>query len=433
MRESTLLDPGSVMPHLPDADAPLLGEHEHQAFTASRTCTWKRGAACAALTLLLGGGVATLTLWSRQSIEPNRQSIEPNLGTRRACPNVALAWNDIKPLSLQTLHNCSVPTPVSTSFPTNYSLLPTTPVPNFISEKGELTCRPVTLPEAFFMKRQNAGTEVGTDGMMMVDNFNGAVLLPDGRVVFVPCTFTNVVLFEPSTGTLTLGPAVAGTYVPYDPWDPKPDGRPFPNLRCTSHDPRANDRYRDLCCNNFNGGVLLPDGRVVFVPATSTTVGIFDPSTGAFNRGPNVTVHLQQLLFRPISSGADNNLFRGGVLLPDGRVVFVPFDSTTVGLFDPSTSTYTSVNRYNPIQRHGFSGGVLLPDGRVVFVPYDWGIVVLFDPSTNTYTVRPGTDLPNSLYKGASTALFGGGVLLPDGRVVFVPSSLPGFIGHGGP
>ena len=105
-------------------------------------------------------------------------------------------------------------------------------------------------------------------------------------------------------------------------------------------------------------------------------------------------------------------MFRGGVLLPDGRVVFVPFDSTTVGLFDPSTSTYTSVNRYNPIQRHGFSGGVLLPDGRVVFVPFHSSTVGLFDPSTNTFTSGSNVDRQYN---------FVGGVSLPDGRVVFVP------------
>ena len=31
-------------------------------------------------------------------------------------------------------------------------------------------------------------------------------------------------------------------------------------------------------------------------------------------------------------------MFYGGVLLPDGRVVFVPFSSATVDLFDPRTS-----------------------------------------------------------------------------------------------
>ena len=74
----------------------------------------------------------------------------------------------------------------------------------------------------------------------------------------------------------------------------------------------------------FYGGVLLPDGRVVFVPRSSAKVGLFDPSTNTFTNGANVGSGIQK--------------FYGGVLLPDGRVVFVPYSSTTVGLFDPRTS-----------------------------------------------------------------------------------------------
>ena len=69
---------------------------------------------------------------------------------------------------------------------------------------------------------------------------------------------------------------------------------------------------------------MLPDGRVVFVPQNSATVGLFDPSTNTFTSGPTV--------------GSGQYKFVGGVLLPDGRVVFVPWISADVGMFDPSTS-----------------------------------------------------------------------------------------------
>merc|ERR1719326_896155 len=75
----------------------------------------------------------------------------------------------------------------------------------------------------------------------------------------------------------------------------------------------------------FVGGVLLPNGRVVFVPVNSATVGLFDPSTNTLTSGP--------------TAGSGQNKFCGGVLLPNGRVVFVPWSSATVGLFDPSTNT----------------------------------------------------------------------------------------------
>ena len=64
----------------------------------------------------------------------------------------------------------------------------------------------------------------------------------------------------------------------------------------------------------------------MFVPGWSATVGLFDPSSNTFTSGSNV--------------GSDGHYkFAGGVLLPDGRVVFMPNKSTTVGMFDPRTST----------------------------------------------------------------------------------------------
>ena len=67
----------------------------------------------------------------------------------------------------------------------------------------------------------------------------------------------------------------------------------------------------------YVGGVLLPDGRVVFVPNYATTIGIFDPSTNAYST---------------IAGAPGNDAYAGGVLLPDGRVVFVPYNATTIGI-----------------------------------------------------------------------------------------------------
>ena len=59
-----------------------------------------------------------------------------------------------------------------------------------------------------------------------------------------------------------------------------------------------------------------------------------------------------------------------------------------------------------------YFGGVLLPDGRVVMVPSYADHVGLYDPSTDQWT--EGKD-------DLSAVSYSGGVLLPDGRVVLVP------------
>ena len=55
------------------------------------------------------------------------------------------------------------------------------------------------------------------------------------------------------------------------------------------------------------------------------------------------------------------------MLLPDGRVVFVPNGAKHVGLYDPSKDAWSNGKDLLP---GGYIGGVLVPDGRVVFVPY---------------------------------------------------------------
>ena len=147
----------------------------------------------------------------------------------------------------------------------------------------------------------------------------------------------------------------------------------------------------------YYGGVLLPDGRVVFVPASATTIGLFNPATNAYTT---------------ILGAPGNFAYQGGVLLPDGRVVFVPANGTTIGLFNPATNAYTTI--LGAPGSSAYFGGVLLPDGRVVFIPNGATTIGIFNPATNAYTTIPGTP-GSSAYRG--------GVLIPDGRVVFVPTN----------
>eukprot|EP01047_Picozoa_sp_COSAG01_P037836 COSAG01_NODE_3032_length_6694_cov_13.505231_3_plen_137_part_00 len=132
-------------------------------------------------------------------------------------------------------------------------------------------------------------------------------------MVFVPANFARIGLYDPSTNTFTVGPGVGSG-----------EGK-------------------------FNGGVLLPDGRVVFVPLNSATIGLYDPSTDTYTNGPGV--------------GSDQWKFGGGVLLPDGRVVFVPWGSATIGLYDPSPSAARSKPAYTLSQ-------TLPPSWNVALLPY---------------------------------------------------------------
>jgi streptogramin lyase len=148
----------------------------------------------------------------------------------------------------------------------------------------------------------------------------------------------------------------------------------------------------------FVGAALAPDERVIFAPFGSSNIGIFDPSTDSYTSGP---VH---------SEGKD--AFKRGALTPNGRVVFAPNYSDAVGIFDPSNDSYTS----GPAHGEGddaFSDAVRIPDGRVVFAPEDSYNIGIFDPSNDSYASGPT--------HGEDRNAFSGGALAPDGRTVFAP------------
>jgi hypothetical protein len=61
--------------------------------------------------------------------------------------------------------------------------------------------------------------------------------------------------------------------------------------------------------------------------------------------------------------------FSGGVLAPNGNVIFVPRASPYIGIYNPVTDTYTNGPMHGKSVDNAFNGGVLTPNGKVVFVP----------------------------------------------------------------
>ena len=235
--------------------------------------------------------------------------------------------------------------------------------------------------------------------------YSGGVLLPDGRVLFVPANATTIGLFNPMTSAYSTITGTPGGYG-YVGGVLLPDGRvllvPSSSTTIGFFNPATNT-YSTITPtspslsggNAYQCGVLLPDGRVVFVPANAANIGIFNSTTNTFNTIPITAVA---------------NAYMGGVLLPDGRVLFVPYSATTLGIFNPTTSTFSTITGI--AISNAYAGGVLLPDGRVALIPYSSATVGIFNPLTNTYSTI-GITSPG--------AAFWGGTLLPDGRVVFAP------------
>ena len=73
----------------------------------------------------------------------------------------------------------------------------------------------------------------------------------------------------------------------------------------------------------FQGGVLLPNGKVFAIPCSYTgTNTIYNPTTNAWEVGP---------------AGPGSNAFAGGVLLPNGKVFAIPYSYTgTNTIYNPA-------------------------------------------------------------------------------------------------
>lgn len=103
--------------------------------------------------------------------------------------------------------------------------------------------------------------------------------------------------------------------------------------------------------------------------------------------------------------------YSGGVYLPDGRVVLVPYGSSNIGIYNPQTLQLTSISGTG-IAPENFKGGVLLPNGNVVFCPQNSN-VGLFNPVT--YKFSNSVALPTGAYNGVLTS----------NSVIFIPNFTP--------
>ena len=158
---------------------------------------------------------------------------------------------------------------------------------------------------------------------------------------------------------------------------------PAPSFGNVASGPKGNSDYW--------GGVLLPDGRVLFVPQVASNVGYFNPATGLFSSGP---------------FGATPG-FRGGVLVPSGNVVLVPYTSANAVVLNPLSGAFTNVPCGG-----SFQGGCLIPSGNVAFFPKGSSNIGVLNPVRLTFSNA-----------GPCGSFGGGGTLLPNGNVAVCPSA----------
>ncbi len=208
--------------------------------------------------------------------------------------------------------------------------------------------------------------------------FSKAIEVSDEKVIMVPYGRNPYIyIYNPITNQLLKGPA---------------HGKQISGLQ----NPQP-----------FKDGLLLPNGKIILVPYDSSTIGIYDSDTNTYTEGPIVFA------------------FSSAVLMSDGKVLMIPFTSfvssgvafgNEVGIYDPITNVYIEGPRVSEGLLSGaFSNGVLLPDGKVLLIPYSFLNMLLYDRITNRIIEGP--------VHNEGVQAFSAGILTPNGKVILVPDN----------
>jgi alpha-tubulin suppressor-like RCC1 family protein len=167
---------------------------------------------------------------------------------------------------------------------------------------------------------------------------------------------------------------------------------------------------------SYYAGASALDGRVIFAPYDTGAVGIFDPAGNVQVTTIDFTSQL----------GCSSGCFSGAVTADDGRVVMSPYNSQNVGVFNPTTNELaTIVDGLDSADVRKFWGAAKAGTGAIVFVPYDANAVGVFHPHNDSVTL-----LPIVVHDGdgnvVTAAKFEGGATAHDGRVIFAPRFVDG-------
>ena len=165
-------------------------------------------------------------------------------------------------------------------------------------------------------------------------------------------------------------------------------------------------------------GAVFADGKVVFVPFKSWAVGVYDLSTNLLS--------FESMMVGTNGFNEGDYHFRYGALASNGKVVFAPYMANGVGVFDPSAPPGERFE-FEPItvpstdsEGRLFSGAALANNGKVVFAPYTANAVGMFDPSDNTFEYESFNRADLETIIGSSQS-FNGATTASNGKVIFTP------------
>lgn len=227
------------------------------------------------------------------------------------------------------------------------------------------------------------GTWTTLPPMNETRNTNGHQVLRDGRLLVVGGEYgtgaNNAEVYDPATNTWTLVINKSG----------------------------GTQRYLDA------NTAVLPDGKVLIGPAVPAVRGltfIYDPATNTINPGPTTV-------------GAVNQAEANWVKLPDNSILTININTTVSQRYIPAQNQWIA-DASLPVNLWAggeMGAGFLLPNGKVFFLGGS-GSTALYTPSGTTAL---GGWVTGPVIPDGKSAPDGGGVMLVNGRVLFVAAPAP--------
>jgi len=132
---------------------------------------------------------------------------------------------------------------------------------------------------------------------------------------------------------------------------------------------------------SYAGGVLLPNGNVLMIPNNSSSnVATLNPTAFTVSN---------------VAGFTSGSTYFGGVALPDGRVVFAGTQGTVIQIYNYITNSFSSTIS-SPILNGSIygPGATLVPDGRVIFAPRNTtsgsvGVLDTMSPAPREFCLHP--------------------------------------------
>jgi len=149
--------------------------------------------------------------------------------------------------------------------------------------------------------------------------------------------------------------------------------------------------------NLWIGGILAPNGKIYFIPYNASRVLVID----------TVTNQVDTSIVVP--SGA--NKWFGGAIAPNQKIYCAPHNSDSVLIIDTITNTVDTTSIKVSTGNSKYVGAVLHTNGLIYFIPHHATDVMIINPATNTADTTTITGLSTALAKWYN------GTLGTDGKI----------------